>query len=292
MQIAAAKDTPSLPQYVRLLRKRLDLLADRTVIDAIGGPDRLQLQEVFRRFLYNSRFALQTFNGDDPVAAYEYYRTPEVRDNLLLVGFYLPSLLCDETEVAQPTSPSPGDFRRAGSSDTAFKSALEEVIGDEMGATEKKTLQDRVSAPSSLQINLDSEATTSILDGVLKLGIGILAAGAAYIAFWASRWLLAGRRHRARRYPAQYKTVSKIDGETIEGVLHDISSRGTKFAHSLDRSIAIKTPVAVQIFDEWYEGSVAWSNDHYAGVIFRSGPKPKVVRAVHSHISKRIDDFT
>lgn len=287
MQIISENSVKDLQDEVRQLRRQLNVTTDLAIIDAIEDDKRNERREIFRRFLYNSRYAMQSFNGDDPMAAHLYYRAPQIRNNLMLVGFYLSNLTCDDVDEATTSGFSTlGQSRELAATDTQM-AGVDHANSDGAAQSGQKMLQEKVSAASRIKRALVGEQESLLVFGLILMSSSIFAVGLIIVTLQTVKALLLRRRRRARRFPAQYETISDIDGKKIHGVLHDISGQGTKFGHDLDTPVEIKTPISVQIFDEWYEGTVAWSNEHYAGIMFRRPLKNKTVRAVHTHIAVR-----
>lgn len=67
----------------------------------------------------------------------------------------------------------------------------------------------------------------------------------------------------------------KLDGQTRQMRLVDISMNGFKIGHS--GQISEQDDISVAIGGTWYEGNVRWANPHYAGVKFKRAIDPETL---------------
>lgn len=67
----------------------------------------------------------------------------------------------------------------------------------------------------------------------------------------------------------------KLDGQTYQMRLVDISMNGFKIGHA--GQISEQDDIAVAIGGSWYDGNVRWANPHYAGVKFKRAIDPQTL---------------
>lgn len=101
-----------------------------------------------------------------------------------------------------------------------------------------------------------------LLHGALLL----LAVALLVLALFAYRWSLRRHRRRAARYSCHLQTRMEFAGTKHPAMILDISRLGCKLATSAAPPPGVR--LEVELGPERVRGSVAWSNSHYAGVVF------------------------
>ncbi|MEL6840473.1 MAG: PilZ domain-containing protein [Pseudomonadota bacterium] len=245
-RLARNPDTLLFTDDVRVIRAQISAISDRAALDAVQSNALTIKGNTFLRFLQNTRNLLLKVSMDDPNSVTPHF-TAGVRRNLSNVETYLVELRCSADEIA----------------------AAEETLAE----------VDSRDDDSDDAVRIVREAAEELLN----LTNLFVFAGAALIAIVGMRlWqkFSARQRRRAKRYVTSFTTDYRLTNRSMAGRLVDINCFGTKLRHAEDAPIAKGARVAICICDEWVNGTVVWTNTHYAGVQFSRSITLKAVQQV------------
>ncbi len=238
-RLARDPDTGLFPTDIRQLRTIMRTLSNRAALDAVDGNALVGRGAEIVRFLQKTQQLLEGASLDDPQSVRPHFRATTTR-NLDRVGDHLHDLRCTSDQVSVDRAAAAVAARTGATSDAEDLAQVMQALG----AFRQEVLRPR---------NLFGFA---------------LALGAAFaLAPVIRRWLIL-RRRRAKRHPANFATSYRQDDAVSEGSLLDINCFGAKLARAADQPLEKGDRVEIAIEDDWIDGQVVWSNQHYSGIQF------------------------
>lgn len=230
------------------IQSELDALTGHNILAAIGTNLLTQKGQQFQRFFHGARDLLDQVDLDDPASVQAYF-TPAVRTNLDVIGQHLAGLRCFATAVL------------AVEDKTAQTTLTDEHDVDDNAAEILHTAAKEI-----------LKFTNLIIFAVLLVGSILGTRGITAV--------LRRNKRRARRRPTAYNTNYIHNDQHAAGVVVDINCFGVKLKHGEDDRLPPGATIDVLVLDEWAQGSVAWVNNHYAGIKFTKRIRLKTVRLV------------
>lgn len=232
---------------IRMLRNTVSSISDRAALDAVQSNALAAKGTTFVRFLQNTRALLQLASLDDPNSVAPHFNS-RIRTNLSNVQTYLIDLRCTDEELA-------------AAEDITTRAAFDPSDDDAVQI-----------------IRQAAEELINLTNLVHCTSIALL--GVATTRLWHK--LDARRRRRTKRHAAAYRTLYRLINATGAGRLIDINCYGTKLRHGMTAPPDRGSIVDIQIGDAWVEGSVMWTNAHYAGVQFKRSITLEIVHHVRT----------
>lgn len=235
---------------IRLIRAEFSQLSESSALTAVDSNRLSSKGSAFVSFLRNTGTLLQRVSLDDPDSIQPHF-TQSARSNLAAVGRHLATVRCEGATV-----------RQARQNAQARASSTAEDDGEEDDAAQ--ILRE---AAEEL-INFTNFFIFIGLATITVLGRRLL------------KYLTKRRKRRAKRHAVIYASDYGMDERVSEGVMIDINCFGCKLKHSEDAPIEKGTVLDLQIEEEWIEGTVIWTNNHYTGVQFKRSISLEMVKAV------------
>ena len=110
---------------------------------------------------------------------------------------------------------------------------------------------------------------------VIFIALGtMMLIGSFYVYVSRRKTFEARELRRVLRLPVRVRSENTERAVLIV----DISMNGAKIKHS--KTIKEKSTLQIYLGDEWHRGQVRWSNDHYAGVMFKVPIKAEAFKVI------------
>ncbi|WP_341366357.1 hypothetical protein [Yoonia sp. BS5-3] len=241
-------DNMRLQTDMHILRNAVYILEGRNILASVQTNAETPKGRTFQLFLNNSEHLLAVGNIND-VNTIRGHFTPAVRSNLETVNRYLSQHRClaaDATaaQIAMAQNRDVDPHEDDGNAAEIIKAAAEQVF-----------------------------SFRNLIILVILSTLGIIGTKTFNMA-------IRRRKRRARRRVAAYTTQYRWGGNIATGLILDINCFGIKLKHGSADDIITATPVEILIEDGWVLGSVAWANNHYAGLQFKKRISLRSVNAV------------
>lgn len=243
---------PNMSFYVndiRFLRNQITQIDQSDLLAALGETPRSPAGRALVELLDQTRDLLSEERLADPATTRTHYRDPTVQANLSMIR---------------------AEMRR-------WRCPVEGIVTMESWMVQANS-SDIPTPVQAEPVNVTFELTFSWKTILILLGVIV----GAVAAFKVYRLRAVHRRRRAKRYSTNFPTVYRVGDDDIAGMLLDISGNGTKLRFDPAHPLAKSTHVQLLIFDDWVAGTVAWTNAHYSGIVFRAALKNATVKNIRA----------
>jgi hypothetical protein len=181
---------------------------------------------------------------------------------------------------ATPSARSDRDADTVTLSDASKEGAKTDPSRHAEAPADSSNLSNSIGSGASMGSGSDGGSGTAfggeaVVTGNVVVYLMILIGGILIGGFFYIQSRMARKTVRESRRPLNAPVDVRLNGETYQMRLIDISMNGFKIGHS--SQISEQDMISVAIGGIWYDGNIRWTNSHYAGVKFKRAINPETL---------------